>query len=95
MSNAGPIGVKYQPHWLWAACFLFAPFCLTAVGCLGIWPQPVISLRYAETAPRVAIFISVIGIVAALIRRERAVLAVTGLGLVIAVGGYLYLVWVS
>jgi len=88
-------GEKYQPHWLWATCFVFAPFCLTALGFIGIWPQTLIPLGVAESAPRVALVISVIGMGVAVVRRKATAVALAALGFVIALGGYLLLSWLS
>ena len=88
-------GEKYQPHWLWATCFVLAPFCLTALGFIGIWPQPLIPLGVAESGPRLALVISLIGVGAAFVRCKATAFAVTGLGFVVALGGYLLLFWLS
>jgi hypothetical protein len=88
-------GERYQPHWLWAVCFVLAPFCLTALGFMGIWPQPLIPLGVAESAPRVALVISLIGVGAAIVRRKATAIALAALGFVIALGGYLLLSWLS
>ena len=86
---------KYQPHWLWAACFLVAPFVLTASAFMGIWAQPVIPLRLAIYGPRVAVLISIGGIAAALFRRRRLATGIAMLGLAISFGGYLVLLWLQ
>ena len=90
-----PCGERYQPHWLWAACFVFVPLCLTALGFIGIWPQSLIPLGVAETAPRLALVISLIGVSAAVVRGKATAFALTGLGFAIALGGYGLLSWLS
>jgi hypothetical protein len=95
MGSAGRLGEKYQPHWLWATCFIFVPFCLTALGFLGISRNSFISLRVAELGPQLALLVSLGGIAAASIRRRRVAFGIAALGLAVSVGGFLLLVWVT
>jgi hypothetical protein len=95
MDSEGGFGEKYQPHWLWATCFIFVPFCLTALGFLGISRTSFISLRVATLAPQLAVLVSLGGILAASIRRRRLAFGIAALGLAISVGGLLLLVWVT
>jgi len=95
MRDIARFGMKYQPHWLWATCFLFAPFALMVLGFVGIWPQPLIPLSFAELGPRLAVLLSLIGIAAALVRRKRITFGIVGLGGAMTGAGYLLLSWLS
>jgi hypothetical protein len=86
---------QWQPSWIWGVSFLLIPLLLTAVGFMGIWHQPVIPLTVASNAPRLAVLISLWGMVAAIARRRRLAVGLTTLGLACSVGGYLLLAWVQ
>jgi hypothetical protein len=95
MGSDARFGEKYQPHWMWATCFIFVPFCLTALGFLGISRGSFVSLRVAALGPQLAVLVSLGGIVAASIHRRKLAVGIAALGLAISVGGFLLLLWVT
>jgi hypothetical protein len=89
-----PLREDYRPRWVWATVLLLLPLLLTSLGFVGVWPQPIISLRVASYAPRLAVAISLCGMAAALIiRRRQPVLGVAFAGLAVSLTGYLVLLW--
>ena len=95
MSHGRDIHEKYQPHWLWVLCFFVIPLWLTGLGFFGVYPQDLIPLRVASLAPRLAVFVALIGLGAALLRRRRVPIAITGLGLAASLSGFLLLLWLT
>ncbi len=84
-----------RPHWLWALVFIVAPFTLITIGVLGIAVGSIIPFGLAETAPKVAVVMSFIGMAVSLRLRRRVLIAIAAIGLTISVGGLLMLLWVT
>ena len=89
------LGDKYQPHWVWGVCFIFLPFCLTALGFFGIFRQSLIPLEVAAFGPRLAAVLSLGGVAAALWRRRRIAFGIAAVGAAISFGGLLLLMWLT
>lgn len=84
-----------RPHWLWAVVFIVAPFALIAIGVLGIAVGSIISFGLAETAPKVAVAMSCIGMAVSLCLGRRVLIAIAAIGLTISVGGLFMVLWVT
>ena len=84
-----------RPHWLWAVVFIAAPFALITLGVFGIAIGSVIPFGLAETAPKVAVVMTCIGMAVSLRLGRRVLIAIAAIGLTISVGGLLMLVWVT
>ena len=84
-----------QPHWFWGVCFVLLPFCLTALGFVGIYRGAFISFGVASLAPRLAVVLSLSGLTAAVLRRRRVPILITMLGVAISLSGLLLLMWLA
>ena len=84
-----------RPHWLWAVVFIVAPFALITISVLGIEIGSIIPFGLAETAPKVAVVMSCIGMAVSLSLGRRVLIAIAAIGLSISVGGLLVLLWVT
>lgn len=84
-----------MPHWLWATCCILVPFCLTALGFLGLSPELLVPLNVAAAAPRLAVLVSLGGLAAAVIHRRRATVGIAAFGAAASVSGLLLLMWLS
>lgn len=95
MGNLAPLGHKYQPHWVWAIGFILVPFCLTALGFIGISRESFVPLSIASLGPQLAVLVSLGGFVAAVARRRRIAFGIVAVGAAVSVGGLLLLMWLG
>ena len=84
-----------RPHWLWAVVFIVAPFALITISVFGIEVGSIIPFGLAETAPKVAVVMSCIGMAVSLRLGRRVLIGIAAIGLTISVGGLLMLLWVT
>jgi hypothetical protein len=86
---------EYQPHWVWFVAFVVAPLSLLLISVVGIEPGSLVPLGLAATAPGVALGLAASGMAAALLRRRKAPIQISAVGLSASLAGYLLHWWLS
>ena len=89
------IGSRRVAHWAWFLVLVAAPSVLMLIALAGLGLGSPVSVPVAETTPRVALGISLAGLIASLISRRKPVIAMAGIGILISATAYALLYWLS
>ena len=84
-----------EPHWMWLLGSLVAPMSLLLLSLLGLGRGSFVSTDIAALIAPLAVIIALTFAGAALIRRSRIAIAITGTGAVLTLLGFWWLHWVS
>jgi hypothetical protein len=82
-------------HWVWLLVLVAVPTVLMLIALMGLGLGSPVSLPVAETAPRVALGISLAGLIASLFSRRKPVIAIAVIGSLISATAYALLFWLS
>lgn len=74
---------------------ILTPLILVTVSLLGVQVGSSVSMSLAEKAPIAGLLLTMGGMILALIRRNKILIGIAGIGLMISGGGLLFLLWVT